>query len=153
MQREVKDFLDMLRKEIGESIIDRRRKKRIRQQELAAMCGISQRMLRLVESGEQRYGLDIYLLISIALELEPEALLAESVQKMQVTGDGRERLEKEREAVYVHMQKRLEGYRKGKERWPAEERRAKGSQEAETKAKGQPKGLARGGRCARIYVA
>ncbi len=114
MRTEADNFLNMLRKEIGESIVDSRRQKRITQRELAAMCGISERMLRLVENGERRYGLDIYLLLSAALELPSEALLAESVGRIRQTAEGRERMDRQLRGTQCLMRKRLEGYRREK---------------------------------------
>ena len=152
MQNGYNSFLEMLRQEIGESVSDRRRKKGIKQQELAAMCGISPRMLRLVESGGQRYGLDTYLLISEALGIAPEALLAEAISRIRQTADGRERLARARKIVYERMQQRLGGYRQEKAKQLTAARRAEESQDAITKANYQPKGLARGGKRAKIYV-
>ena len=136
------NFLNLLRKELGESIMEQRRRKRIKQWELALMCGISERMLRLIEGGEQRFSLDSYLLIATALDLPMEALLAESIARIEEMPEGRERLHKERQAARRCMQLRLE------RNW--QERAAGGtdkqrSQDTETRAKYKPKSLARGG--------
>ncbi|MDO4921686.1 MAG: helix-turn-helix domain-containing protein [Phascolarctobacterium sp.] len=145
-------LLATLRKEIGEALADCRKKRGLKQKELATMCVMSERLLIGIENGYINYSIDKYLLVSVALDVDIAELMgrardninAEAREQMRLT----ERLNRER----ADMQKRLEGYRKGKEREPAKERRAKGSQEAETKAKRRPKGLARGGRCAKIFM-
>ena len=144
------NFLNLLRKELGESIVEQRRKKRIKQWELALMCGISERMLRLIENGEQCFSLDSYLLIAIALDLPIEVLLIEAIAKLRAVEESRERLQRLQRKVRQCMQLRLEAHRKSIARTAGAGRQNDGSQDAETKAKYRSKGLARGGRCAKI---
>lgn len=127
-------LLATLRKEIGEALADCRKKRGLKQKELAAMCGMSERLLIGVENGYINYSIDKYLLVSVALDVDIAELMrrardninAEAREQMRLT----ERVNRER----TDMQKRLADYRKRKESQPAVGRPAKGSQDAETKA-------------------
>ena len=108
-------LLATLRKEIGEALADCRKKRGLKQKELAAMCGMSERLLIGVENGYINYSIDKYLLVSVALDVDIAELMrrardninAEAREQMRLT----ERVNRER----TEMQKRLADYRKRKE--------------------------------------
>ena len=145
-------LLATLRKEIGEALADCRNKRGLKQKELAAMCDVSERLLIGIENGYLNYSIDKYLLLSVALDLDIAELMRKATANINAETSGRERLAERLHRERADMQQRLEGYRQEKAKQLTAERRAKESQDAITKANYQPKGLARGGKRAKIYV-
>ncbi|WP_293729837.1 helix-turn-helix transcriptional regulator [uncultured Phascolarctobacterium sp.] len=106
-EREI--LLAVLRKEIGEVIVDQRRRKGLTQAKLAAMCGISKRLLIGIENGYASYSMDKYLLMSIALDMGMEEVLGMAAANLAANKDSRERLEVRIRQERQAMQNRLSG--------------------------------------------
>lgn len=143
-------LLAVLRKEIGEAVADNRNRRGLKQKELAVMCGISERSLISIENGYTNCGINKYLLISLALEMDIGELLGSGISHLVREEGSRKRLQERIAQERKEMQRRLEEKRQYIAGKAGGSRQSKGSQDAETKAKYRPKGLARGGRCARI---
>ncbi len=170
MKNLFEELLLIRRKEIGEAVTDARNKRGLQQQELAAMCGIDVQILRKIEYGEKNYLYDYLQLVAMALGMHGGELVEKAMTKIWELEGSSARYDVLRRRMQEQMQENLERFRvenvrkheaerrkRMARRQKAEQCRAfdgskhnKGSQDAETKAKYQPKGLARGGRCAKI---
>ena len=104
-EREI--LLAVLRKEIGEVIVDQRRRKGLTQVKLAAMCGMSKRLLVGIENGYASYSMDKYLLMSIALDMGIEDMLCKAAANLTANKDSKERLEARMQQERKTMQRHL----------------------------------------------
>lgn len=109
-EREI--LLAVLRKEIGEVIVDQRRRKGLTQVKLAAMCGMSKRLLVGIENGYASYSMDKYLLMSIALDMGIEDMLCKAAANLTANKDSKERLEARMQQERKAMRSRLDSENK-----------------------------------------
>ena len=170
MQDLFKELLVIRRKEIGEVVTDARNKRGLQQQELAVMCGIDVQILRKIEYGEKNYLYDYLQIVAMALDMHGGELVEKAMAKIWGLEGSSARYDVLRRRMQEQMQENLERFRVENVRKREDERRKRmerrqkteycnaldgsrqndESQDAETKAKYEPKGLARGGRCAKI---
>ena len=170
MKNLFEELLLIRRKEIGETVTDARNKRGLQQQELAAMCGIDVQILRKIEYGEKNYLYDYLQLVAMALDMHGGELVGKAMAKIWGLEGSSVRYAVLRRKMQEQMQENLEHFRVENVRKHEAERRKRmakrqkteycnaidgsrqndGSQDTKTKAKCQTKGLARGGRCARI---